>query len=67
MKYESFAEGLEVTYRYHSGVINFICEKYITICVNQFEHKSKSVCILVYPQQWKEIDPIHGNRQSYEK
>ena len=63
----TFHEGLEVRYRQHTGFVNFICEKYITICVHRSEERSRDVCLLVYPQQWKEIELIHGNRQSYEK
>lgn len=55
MKFDSFVEGLEVTYRTHVGFIDFVCDQYITICVNRFEHRSKDVCLLVYPQQWKEV------------
>jgi hypothetical protein len=62
-----FHEGLEVRYRQHSGFVDFVSEKYITICIRKTEDRSKNVCILIYPQQWKEIELIHGNRQSYEK
>lgn len=55
MKFDCFAEGLEVIYRDHVGFINFVCEQYITICLNRSEHWSRSVSILVYPQQWKEV------------
>ena len=67
MKYESFAEGLEVQYRNMTGRVRFISSSYITICLRAFDHKAKDVCVLVYPEQWKEVELIHGNRQSYEK
>jgi len=51
----TFYEGLNVKYREQVGVVDFVCEKYITICINQLEHRSRDVCLLVYPQQWKEI------------
>jgi hypothetical protein len=51
----TFYEGLNVRYRDHVGFVNFVCDKYITICINQLEHRSRDVCLLVYPQQWKEV------------
>jgi hypothetical protein len=51
----TFYSGLNVKYREQVGVVDFVCEKYITICINQLEHRSRDVCLLVYPQQWKEI------------
>ena len=63
----SFYKGLDVKYKDHIGVVEFMCEQYITICVRRMDHKSKDVCFLVYPSQWKDIELINGNRQSYEK
>ena len=51
----TFYSGLEVKYKGQIGFVDFVCEKYITICVNQLEHRSKDVCLLVYPSQWKEV------------
>ena len=51
----TFYSGLNVKYKDHVGVVDFVCEKYITICINQSENRLKEVCILVYPQYWKEV------------
>ena len=51
----TFYEGLNVKYKDHVGVVDFVCEKYITICIDRLEHRSKDVCFLVYPQQWKDV------------
>jgi hypothetical protein len=51
----TFYSGLDVKYKDHVGFVNFVCEKYITICINQLEHRSKDVCLLVYREQWKEV------------
>ena len=51
----TFYSGLKVKYGDHVGVVDFVCEKYITICIQQLEHRSKDVCLLVYPQQWKNV------------
>ena len=67
MKLESFAEGLQVHYKGMTGVVRFISPQYITICIRAFNVKARDVCILVYSEQWKEVELINGNRQSYEK
>jgi hypothetical protein len=51
----TFYEGLEVRYKEHLGVVDFICDRYITICVRRFEQRSRNVCILVYASQWKDV------------
>jgi hypothetical protein len=51
----TFYSGLDVKYRDHVGVVEFICDQYITICIKRLEHRSKDVCLLVYPQDWKEV------------
>lgn len=52
----TFYQGLEVRYKQHVGFVDFICEKYITICLRKFEERSKDVCLLVYPTQWKDVE-----------
>jgi len=51
----TFYQGLTVKYKNHVGVVDFVCEKYITICIDRLGHRSKDVCLLVYPQQWKDV------------
>ena len=51
----TFYSGLNVKYRDNVGVVDFVCEKYITICIDRLGHRSKDVCLLVYHNQWKEI------------
>ena len=67
MKYDQFAEGLQVSYQHLTGTIHFICPVYITICVRKFEDKAKNVCVLVYRDDWKNLNVLTGNRQDYEK
>jgi hypothetical protein len=52
----SFYNGLEVRYKTDIGIVDFICEKYVTVCISKLEHKSKDVCLLVYQNEWKEIE-----------
>ena len=51
----SFAEGTEVIYNGMQGFVSFVCDKYITVCIKTFEDRSKNVCLLVYPEQWKDV------------
>jgi hypothetical protein len=48
----SFFKGLEVYYDGMYGIVDFICEKYITVCVRVMDHKSANVCVLVYPSRF---------------
>ena len=52
----TFYEGLEVRYKEQIGVVDFICDQYITICVTRFEQRSRNVCLLVYAPQWKDVE-----------
>ena len=51
----TFYSGLRVKYGDHVGFVSFVCEKYITICIKTFEHRSRDVCLLVYQPQWKDV------------
>jgi hypothetical protein len=48
----SFYKDLEVYYDGMYGIVDFICEKYITVCVRVMDHKSRNVCVLVYPSRF---------------
>lgn len=51
-----FTEGLVVQYKDNIGTIRFICDSYITVCVNNFpEDRRRDVCILVYRNNFKDI------------
>lgn len=52
----AFYQGLEVRYKQHVGFIDFVSEKYVTICLKKFNERSRDVCLLVYPSQWKDIE-----------
>ena len=51
----TFYSGLGVKYKDNVGFVDFICEKYITVCICRMDHKSRDVCLLVYPSQYGEI------------
>jgi hypothetical protein len=52
----TFYQGLHVKYKDHVGVVEFICDQYITICIRRMDHRSKDVCFLVYQSQWKDVE-----------
>jgi len=52
----SFTEGLEVYYKGMFGVVGFVSDHYITICINRFPNERvRDTCLVVYPDQFKEI------------
>lgn len=52
----TFSEGLEVQYKDFIGTIRFVCNSYVTLCINQFpEEKRRDVCILIYPSEFDKI------------
>lgn len=44
-----------VTYKDHVGWVNHIDESYITVCVREFEERSRNVNILVDRKNWNQI------------
>ena len=54
----TFAEGIQVEYRNCTGIIEFICDEYVTVCIETYDDKFRSVCMLVYPNDWKNIEII---------
>jgi hypothetical protein len=61
-----FAEGIQVKYKNHIGIIEFVCDEYVTVCVKTYGDKFRTVCMLVYPNQWKDIE-IVGDYETEEK
>lgn len=51
----TFSPGLEVYYKNIFGVVNFICDTYITITVVKGEHPRFDVNILVHKENWKQV------------
>jgi hypothetical protein len=51
----TFAKGIEVYYDGMYCTVDFICEKYITVCINKAESRLKDVCLLVYPNDYDKI------------
>ncbi len=54
-----FTIGQSVNYDGLEGVINFISDYYVTVCIRKYQsdsmHGETSVCLCVYPEKWKDI------------
>jgi hypothetical protein len=53
MNLDCFSENMIVKYKDHIGKIRFIGHEYITLCIGKYQ---REVCILIYPNQWKDIE-----------
>ena len=52
----TFTEGLQVYYKEIYGVVRFVSDQYITVCVRTFPNERvRDICLVVYPDQFKEI------------
>lgn len=60
----TFTEGLLVKYKEHTGVVRFISNQYITICVQTYDHKVRDVCLLVYANEWNNIELIEDYEET---
>ena len=54
----SFTKGIQVQYKNCTGIIEFVCNEYITVCVKTYDDKFRTVCMLVYRNEWKDIEII---------
>jgi hypothetical protein len=55
-------EGTEVYYKGYYAVVSFVCEQYMSLCLHKYPGEpSRDVCILVYTDQYDQIELIHGN------
>ena len=59
---DEFAPGLEVTFKDICGIINFVDEQYLTICIKDQSGNMSNTCIVVYNFQWDEVVPLKSNR-----
>lgn len=54
----TFAEGIQVKYKDYIGIIEFVCDDYVTICTRTYDDNFRKVCMLVYPEEWKNIEIV---------
>jgi len=47
--------GLEVQYKNHIGIIRFVDEEYVTVCIEEFQDRRRDVCIVVYKEDYKNL------------
>lgn len=63
-----FAENLEVYYEDRSGKtvyghIRFICDEYVTVCINEGKYHANDCCLLFYSNQWHQLIPVVSKRK----
>lgn len=52
----SFTEGLQVYYKELYGVVRFVSDQYITVCIRTFPNERvRDTCLVVYPDQLKNV------------
>lgn len=52
----TLTEGIDVVYENYVGRIRFVCESYVTLCVNSFSNEPRrDVCMLVYRRDFQKI------------
>jgi len=63
-----FSVGDNVEWNDHKGVIRFISERYITICVKTYPNddpnaltKEREVCLLCFNEDWKNVQ-VYDNK-----
>jgi hypothetical protein len=49
---DSFSPGLSVYYKEHCGIIRFVGQSYVTVCIQIGENKVNDVCIVVYSDEY---------------
>lgn len=54
----SFAKGIIVQYNRWIGEVRFVCNEYISICVNVGNNRANDVCVLVYKDDWNQVKLI---------
>jgi len=57
------AVGIDVIYKNHIGKINFVDDRYLTICIREFEERNRNVCIVVHRENYKEIQLLKESQK----
>ena len=62
---DDFKQGEIITWKEHTGFINFISPEYITLCIRTYDkpqevaqhsrHKQNTVCLLIFREEWNNI------------
>jgi hypothetical protein len=51
-----FTEGLEVTYDEYLGIIKFVGNSYVTLCIKTFpEDRARDVCMIIHRCEYHKI------------
>lgn len=50
-----FIEGQQISYHGMTGLVNFVCDQYITMLVRKGEHRAQDCNLIVYPTHYKDV------------
>ena len=50
-----YAIGDHVQYKHAHGIVRFICDQYLTIMVNNPDHKAQECRVIVFHRDWDDI------------
>ena len=63
-----FNVGDNVRWKDHTGIVRFISDRYITVCISTqpnddpfSKHNQREVCLLVYSENWKDVEVYDNN------
>ena len=52
---DEYYEGLEINYQGQNGTVRFVCDSYITMCINVNKERHRDVCIVIHSERYSEI------------
>jgi hypothetical protein len=55
---QQFDKDDPVEYHGMEGLVNFVCEQYITITTKRGPHKSQDTNVVVFRQFWDRVHPL---------
>ena len=55
---QQFDKDDPVEYHGMHGLVNFVCEQYITITTKRGQHKSQDTNVVVFRQFWDKVHPL---------
>lgn len=51
----TYFEGQQISYNNMTGMVNFICDDYITMTVSKGKHKAQDCNLLIYRKEWNKV------------
>ena len=51
----AFAVGVIVEHKKFIGEVRFVCDEYISVCIDIRDNRMNDVCVLVYRNDWNQV------------